>query len=73
MTLQLELIKIELKSLSLIQILLKRNGMQIDGKGIELFFCGYGIGKKHYEKTHFNSSLLGNWLNEFVSLCWFEN
>jgi hypothetical protein len=48
--LQLELIQIELKSLSLIQILLKRNGgMQIDGKGIDFyFFCVYGIGKKHY-------------------------
>jgi hypothetical protein len=32
------LIQIELKSLSLIQILLKRNGMQIDGKGIEILF-----------------------------------
>jgi hypothetical protein len=33
----IELIQIELKSLSLIQILLKRNGMQIDGKGLN--FC----------------------------------
>ncbi len=28
------------------------------------FFCGYGIEKNIYEKTHFDSSLLGNWLNE---------